>query len=713
MKNAKLKSIFMIIVISLLLTISAYALTVTLSNPTHNSWVLSNSVLFNFTPDSQSSLTILPWCAIYVNDTGTMKVKANYTNVPNGTAYLPSIGLGDTTSNADYNSTVYCYNNSDVVNSSIISFGVDGSIPSVILDSPAYGAYIASAGVNLSYTPTDSKNLLACHLYHNLTGTWHLNETNASVSTGKQDVNSLSPANDGRYIWNVYCNDTGGNIKWAEDANRTFIIDTTSPTAIKFLSPKNNSFSNNKYPYIVWNVSSDANFQKYTVRVSNSSGFGYEVQSVDITSSTSNYTNLSNLVNDGVYYIRVSAYDLAGNVVNATHWVYTLDTTSPILTLNGPADGSYISDNTPAFNVTVVDNNPNVCILYLSNSSGGNIVINATNTSISNNTPAWFNVSTMTDGFYKFNIECNDSKNIKVNISATNFNVTIDTVSPTAPNITINWGRTNNTDKTPLMSWVVVNETNFERYLAQAFYRDNGTTRYGVNVTTRETNYVSMSLTAGYTYNFSVTAYDLAGNLATSHNTTTTWYYVDPVCGTLNAGWNLCGATWTTPKNLTVIGTETSATFVTAWVTLNHSWATCIYGISTNNCNLNVSISQDQSMSHAVWIYVNSSTEWRNRTWVATQASANITLSNYTNRWNLEAGFFRNGRTFGYLGDQFTTANVSMFSMNYNNGTSVPFVNKVTYRFLNNLTNLDYGRGMWIYYNGTVQTNATWDIGGW
>ncbi len=127
--------------------------------------------------------------------------------------------------------------------------------------------------------------------------------------------------------------------------------------------------------------------------------------------------------------------------------------------------------------------------------------------------------------------------------------------------------------------------------------------------------------------------------------------------------------------------------------------------------------SYDTSINHAVFIYVEEETNWQNRTWVANRFSSNITLANASGiGWNLEAGFIRNGRVFGHIKDRITTS-VSLMSLQYNNGTSVPYVNQGLFRSINNGTNVDFGRAFWMFYNNTDSTgelsNRTFNVGGW
>ena len=76
-------------------------------------------------------------------------------------------------------------------------------------------------------------------------------------------------------------------------------------------------------------------------------------------------------------------------------------------------------------------------------------------------------------------------------------------------------------------------------------------------------------------------------------------------------------------------------------------------------------------------------------------------------------------RFLGNKKDRFTT-NVSMMSLDYNNGSKSSYVNNGLFRSLNNNTRVEYGRAYWIFYNRTNETdgsnvlsNSTIDIGVW
>ena len=709
----KIKSIFIFIAIMLLILFSVYGtVSVTLGTPANDSWVEDKTVDINFTPIADANHTLVEWCAVYSNKTGTWGLSANYTFLPNGTEHIRGIGFSDSDS-VGYLWGVLCYNNnSQVWSTENRTLGVDANFPTITLDAPTPNQYLTSNATSIKYTPTDASNLDICQLYTNFSGTWAKNASNGSVTSGNQDTVSIATdgVTEGTWLWNVVCNQTSDHPQWAEDTNRTFTIDSTAPSAISFLST-NGTVSDDTTPLIRWNETTEVNFRRYIVRVSNDSGMSNIVQREDITTRTTNSTTLRALATNDEYFIRVTAEDWAGNTRNtSTVLTYTIDSTTPVATIISPTSGSYEDSANVNFTFTVIADNPSSCELYLSNNTAEGIAINDTLSTVTNGTTLNITAKGLTDGNYTYNIECNNTFGVAANVSATDIPFTVDTLDPTDPTILSTFQRANSTNIRPVVLWTTSTEINFDKYVVSAYNLSDLMAQ--INITTRTTNSTAIDLTTGSSYNFSVTAYDLAGNTNTSKNLSESPYYIDSVCGILNVGWNLCGAVWTASKNLSVIGAETSATMVSVWNKSNHVWATCNYAVSVNgtNCNLSTGINNDDT--HAVWIYVNKSTAW-NRTWVATTQSANITLSNATVGWNLEAGFFRNGRTFGALGRNFEQRNVTQFSLIYNNGTTASYVNKGLYanstRY--NGTVLDYGRAMWIYYNATG--TSTWDVGSW
>ena len=703
-------------------------MTVILNDPDNSTWWTdSSSVDHNWTVWTNGSTESIEWCALYNNKTGTFQLDANYTSgILNGTPFVRGTSYFDSVGKT-YIWNVTCYNGTNRFESvgNRRALGVDVTTPTITLDSPSDDSFTSEDTLRIKYTPTDVSNPETCLLYTNLSGIWGINQTNTSYRSGTQifyNISANSTHADGNYIWNVQCNDTAMNSAWAEDTNRTFTVDSNSTGLLVAInSPINNTVDSDTTPEITWNISSEsqARFDEYLIIVStNLTTFGAGIiQTQSITTVSTVKINLSELPVNDQYYFKITATDKAGNTQNSTNitW-YAVDTAIPVVVLNFPSvNNSNTSDNTPEFNITVTDDNPDTCVLLLSNITGISLSINVTDTSITSGVVNTIIPTTMADGEYNFMIECNDSNNNRVNATSTPYEITIDTTNPTDIYINSTWHQTNTTDGTPRLSWNITTDINFQRYYIEARNVSDGNIDYAVNVTSRTTTYAELNLTFSQTYNFTVTAYDHAGNSFITPNATDTWLYLDDVCANLQAGWNLCGLVATIARNLSVIGAESGASFVSIWNT-SKEWKTCNVVVGTTNCNLSVGITPTDT--HHVWLYMDNAGLWENRTWNATSTSANTTLNNVTtNGWNIFSMYIRNGLTFGQLNDtsRFSNINVTGYSLPYNNATlSTPYITLDGFNTINQRTKFNYGKAMWVFFNGSTNASThTFGTDGW
>lgn len=738
-KKSQLKSVLLFTIILIISAAVGFAMTIVLNSPTDGGWwTNTSSVDHGFTVYINATSETIDWCSIDSNRSASWATLANYTSgITNGTEFNRGIEWADTDSVYKL-WNVTCHNGSQIFYSvNTFNLGVDSNAPTITLDSPSDNSYTNINTGLIKYTPTDASNPDTCDLYTNISGSWVINQSNASFVSGTQILYNSSfnvsggnpfPTADGHYKWNAWCNDTAVNSVWGGSSNRTFTVDTTLPIEMEFSAPANNTVDSNVTPLIKWNQTTDVNFQKYVLKVStNLTSFQAGViQQVEITTITSNSTVLTTLPANDQYYIMVTAFDEADNSVNISTgflW-YAVDTIVPVVTANAPSNDTYTSDTTVDINVTVVDNNPDTCLLYITNITGvlSTLTLNSTETSITNGTEFNLTTSTLAEGDYRFIVECNDSDNNRVNSTTTPYDLIIDTTSPTDIRLNSTWHKSNGTDGTPILSWNLTTETNFERYYVEAINVTGGDINYKVNVTTKNITNVELDLNFSYRYNFSVAVYDKAGNTVNTSNGSDSWYYVDEICANLQAGWNLCGIVATTARNLSIIGADAGASYVSVW-NATKEWKTCNVAVGTTNCGIDVAISQDAKDAQHVWIYKTTAGVWDNRTWSATAISGNITLNNVsTNGWTIAANFVRNGLTFEQLNDssRFDVLNVSMYSKPYNNGTNnIPFLTITGYSSINKETRLEYGEAMWVFYNGTaaspgvVNSSHMYNTNGW
>lgn len=131
--------------------------------------------------------------------------------------------------------------------------------------------------------------------------------------------------NTGSYKWNVACNDSAGNIGRFPGGNQTFFVDVTPPGEPNITSPLNFTKMTDLTPLIKWlNATTGSqlnlsNFSKYVLQVDNDSDFSSLYFQRNITDGGINYSLVTtSLTKDVSWYLRVSSYDLAGNVANST-----------------------------------------------------------------------------------------------------------------------------------------------------------------------------------------------------------------------------------------------------------------------------------------------------------------------------------------------------------------------------------------------------------
>ncbi|MCX8194128.1 MAG: hypothetical protein N3G19_02075, partial [Candidatus Pacearchaeota archaeon] len=132
----------------------------------------------------------------------------------------------------------------------IVNYTVLDNPPTVTLSYPPDNYYNdTSQYVNLTFnaTVTDDKNLVNCSLWHNYTGTWHLNQTQTVTGTSNVTNFSLNNLTNKTFVWNVQCYDNASQSAFAA-ANRTLKLNWTAPNTapkITLNQPANNTQFNN------------------------------------------------------------------------------------------------------------------------------------------------------------------------------------------------------------------------------------------------------------------------------------------------------------------------------------------------------------------------------------------------------------------------------------------------------------------------------------
>ncbi|MCK9370188.1 hypothetical protein M0R04_09810 [Candidatus Dojkabacteria bacterium] len=205
--------------------------------------------------------------------------------------------------------TLYFYTNDSLGNLASLSrsFTISLDAPAITLDKPTNNTFWNN-GTNfyLNYTATDANGIDYCQVWHNLNGSFALNQTNNGVSSGKQNYTTFN-ISDGTFMWNVFCIDTTASGKFSA-INATFTIDQIAP--IVTIPP---IITTQGSQTIEFNHSvTDTNVQscKYSIYNSSNSidGLNSNITVVCNTNQTS-----ATVTSYGTYTLRVYANDTVGH----------------------------------------------------------------------------------------------------------------------------------------------------------------------------------------------------------------------------------------------------------------------------------------------------------------------------------------------------------------------------------------------------------------
>jgi hypothetical protein len=363
--------------------------TVTIYSPT-NSTYNTNTVALNFTVTDDVAVDTC-WYNLDGMGNVTLPVCQNTTLGP----------LAD----GPHNVTVYANDTAGNTGSDTEYFFTDATPPVVTIYSPMNMTYNTST-VALNYTATDNIALDSC---------WYSLDGGANISLATCQNITLGPLSYGPHNVTVYANDTAGNVG---SDTEYFTVDTTPPS-VTLNSPADDSYLNT--------TSVDFNFTA-TDNIDTSLDCSLYIDgSLEDTTSAANNTPtifpVSGL-SEGSHNWSVSCTDDANNTGTSATWDFTIDVTDPSVTLNSPADDSYLNTTSVDFNFTATDNIDTSlsCSLYID----GSLEDTA---SAANNTPTVFSVSGLSEGSHNWSVSCTDDAN-NTGTSAT-WDFTIDVTAPT------------------------------------------------------------------------------------------------------------------------------------------------------------------------------------------------------------------------------------------------------------------------------------------
>lgn len=312
--------------------------TITINQPIDGgSYSNNNSINLNYT--ITDALSTLGSCVYNViNATGTQIANTTLSTCANTTFGLPG---GD----HNYNLTLYANDSLGNMGLKLIVFSIRTNAPAIILDYPTNDLFLNNANnIYFNFTATDSDDISMCRLYSNFTGTWGINESFTSVSTGVQ-VNTKKNLTDNPYLWTTWCNDTLNNGNYAT-LNYTVVIDTVNPS-VDNLSITTTAGSQ------TFNFSfnaTDTNLNNCFYTVFNSTGEVDPSTTVNTSLSCNSGSHAETVSAYGTYTLTTYAEDSAGNE-NSTSLNFSVSASSGATVGGG---GTTIIKNITLSNVSLV-----------------------------------------------------------------------------------------------------------------------------------------------------------------------------------------------------------------------------------------------------------------------------------------------------------------------------------------------------------------------
>ena len=242
----------------------------------------------------------------------------------------PALGEGTYTARAEQRDTA-----GNVGHSAPVTLSVDTTPPAApTLDSQPQDPSSA-ATATFAFSHAEATVAFRCRL-------------DGGAFAGCSSPASYGGLTDGAHTFVVKARDAAGN----EGAvvSYSWVVDKTAP-AVALVSPAHLSTTNDATPLFSGSAGSGPR-DSDTVTVKLYAGTvasGAPLQTLTAPRAAGSFAVDSSPLADGAYTARAEQADAAGNVGQSQTHTFTVDTTSPILTLTQPANGSTTSTSTPIF----------------------------------------------------------------------------------------------------------------------------------------------------------------------------------------------------------------------------------------------------------------------------------------------------------------------------------------------------------------------------
>lgn len=312
----------------------------------------------------------------------------------------------------EHNVTIWINNTIGDESYDEIIFSIDTIAPLLNITYPLNLTNTTNTTISINYTRSDNGTGLNTCWYSNNSGTTNITLSNCINITGVTWIEGFNNIT-------IWANDSTNNVNFSY---LVFKVDTTAPS-LSIVKPTNGESTTSNsidFKYLVSDVSG-AGLDKCWYQ--NNTGS-------NITIACGTNTTISQAV-DGTYTIYVWANDTLGNLATDYH-TWTISSNAPAINLEQPTSNEYFNRNSNIdFNFSVLDaNGIDTCKLWTNTT--GTWELNQTLTTIINNSYNNFTSLNIQDGYYIWNVWCNDSTGIPGTDSwgTLNKTFTIDTVYP-------------------------------------------------------------------------------------------------------------------------------------------------------------------------------------------------------------------------------------------------------------------------------------------
>lgn len=183
----------------------------------------------------------------------------------------------------------------------------------VVLSSPSNNYYTNSTSLICTWSPITTADYYELELLNITNGSSTVVDQQSNITTNSVNLTSANLAQEGQYQWKIKAvNDSPSQTLFS---TRNFYIDRTNPNQPQNTLPPNNSIQTiNQSISLSWTLPTDTgtiqSSLNYVIEFSNDVNFTTIIQS----SSSSTNSSSQTFTTPGIYYWRVKAIDVAGNI---------------------------------------------------------------------------------------------------------------------------------------------------------------------------------------------------------------------------------------------------------------------------------------------------------------------------------------------------------------------------------------------------------------